>query len=304
MAVLAARRSGRSQRAWREAIVGYLFASPFIIGFLLFVAYPMLSSIVLVFQRWDLIGAPQFVGTANIERLFSDPKARLALWNTSFYTVLAVPLQIVLSFLLALALSQPLRGRNLYRAAFYLPIIVPLVAGAVVWQRVFHPEYGVLNIALGWVGIPGRAWLFDPALAKPAFILMSLTLIGRQMVIFIAGLTTIPRSLHEAASIDGAGPLQRLWSIDIPLMTPLILYNAVIAVVNSFQIFIPALLMTQGGPQDATLFSVLYIYRQGFEYFNMGYAAALAWELFVIILGFTVAQFLISRRYVYYEDAR
>jgi multiple sugar transport system permease protein len=144
----------------------------------------------------------------------------------------------------------------------------------------------------------------DPSLAKLAFVLMSLSLIGRQMVIFIAGLATVPPTLHEAASIDGAGPWRRLWSVTVPLMTPLILYNTVLAIINSFQIFIPALLMTQGGPEDATLFAVLYIYRQGFEYFNMGYAAALAWELFVLIVGFTVAQFTLARYWVHYEDEK
>lgn len=295
-------KTSKSER--REWLAGYLFAAPFILGFLLFIAYPMLYSIYLVFQRWDLVTPPRYVGLANITRLFTDPKATLSLFNTAYYTIFAVPLQIVCSFLLALALTQPLRGRNFYRAAFYLPIIVPLVASAVVWQRVLHPEYGILNAALSWVGVPPQPWLFEPGLAKPAFILMSLSMIGRQVVIFIAGLSAIPESLHEAASIDGASALQRLLRIVIPLMTPLILYNTVIAVVNSFQIFIPALLMTQGGPQDATLFSVLYIYRQGFEYFNMGYAATLAWELFIIVVGFTIAQFYLSRRWVYYEDQR
>jgi multiple sugar transport system permease protein len=260
---------------WREWLTGYLFAAPFIVGFLLFVAYPMLYSLQLVFYQWDLIGQPRWVGLRNLQRLWSDPKAWQSLYNTAYYTLLAVPLQIVLAFSLALALSRKLRGRNLYRAIFYLPIIVPLVASAVVWQRMFHPDYGLLNTISGWFGLPPRAWLFDPSLAKLAFVLMSLSLIGRQMVIFIAGLATVPPTLHEAASIDGAGPWRRLWSVTVPLMTPLILYNTVLAIINSFQIFIPALLMTQGGPEDATLFAVLYIYRQGFEYFNMGYAAAL-----------------------------
>jgi multiple sugar transport system permease protein len=292
-------RLGLQQREW---LAGYLFASPFLIGFLLFVAYPMLYSIYLVFHRWDLLSPPQFVGFANIVRLWEDPTARLALYNTAYYTIIAVPLQIVLAFILALALTRPLFFRNLYRAGFYMPIILPLVASAVVWQRVFHPEYGILNEVLGWIGIPPQPWLFTKDQAKIAFILMSLSMIGRQMVIFIAGLGSIPESLLEAASIDGAGSFRRLISIVIPLMTPLILYNAVIAMINSFQIFVPALIMTQGGPENATLFSVLYIYRQGFEYFNMGYAAALAWELFIFVIGFTIAQFYISRRWVYYEN--
>lgn len=295
----ARRRLGLQQREW---LAGYLFASPFIIGFLLFVAYPMLYSVYLVFHDWDLLSPPRFAGFDNIVQLFQDPKAGLALWNTAYYTILAVPGQIVIAFALALALTRPLLFRNFYRAGFYMPIILPLVASAVVWQRVFHPEYGILNEALGWLGIPPQPWLFTKDQAKLAFVIMSFSMIGRQMVIFIAGLGSIPESLLEAASIDGAGSFRRLWSIIIPLMTPLILYNMVIAVINSFQIFIPALIMTQGGPEDATLFSVLYIYRQGFEYFNMGYAAALAWELFILVIGFTIAQFYISKRWVYYEN--
>jgi multiple sugar transport system permease protein len=176
------------------------------------------------------------------------------------------------------------------------------VAWSVVWQRVLHPEFGILNEILGWFGIAPQPWLFDPALAKPAFIFMSFWMIGRQMVIFIAGLGNIPDSLLEAANIDGAGPFKRLWNITIPLMTPLIFYNMVIAIVNSFQTFIPAKVMTDGGPQNSTLFVVLNIYRQGFEFYNMGYASALAWELFIIVVGFTIIQFTISNRWVYYES--
>jgi multiple sugar transport system permease protein len=262
----------------------------------------MAYAIWLSFHRWNLIGEPRFVGLDNYIRALTHPTALLSLYNSAFYTVFAVPLQIVLSFTLALALTQAIRFRDLYRAGFYLPIIVPLVASAVVWQRVFHQEFGILNEALGWLGIPPVNWLYSPDMAKPAFIIMSLWMIGRQMVIFIAGLGNIPQSLLEAASIDGAGPMRRLFSVIIPLMTPLIFYNCVIAVVNSFQIFIPALIMTDGGPENATLFAVLNIYREGFQFFNMGYAAALSWELFVIVIGFTIAQFTIGQKWVYYSD--
>jgi multiple sugar transport system permease protein len=294
------RRVGRRQL--REWLDGYLFASPFILGFSLFVAFPMLYSIYLAFMRWDLLSPPRFVGLDNITRLFQDPLANLSLYNSAYYTFIAVPIQLVISFTLALALTQRIRFRDFYRAGFYMPIIVPLVASAVVWQRVFHPEFGILNEVLGWFGIESRAWLFRPELAKPAFIFMSFWMIGRQMVIFIAGLGSIPESLNEAASLDGAGSFRRLLHVTIPLMTPLIFYNMVIAIINSFQTFVPAMIMTQGGPENSTLFSVLYIYRQGFVNFNIGYASALAWEFFIIIMGFTIAQFYISKRWVYYED--
>jgi multiple sugar transport system permease protein len=286
----------------REWFEGYLFASPFIIGFFVFTAFPMIYSIWLAFHKWDLLTPPKFIGLDNFTRMFSDPTANLSLYNSAYYTILAVPIQLIISFCLALALTQKIKFRDFYRAGFYLPIIVPLVASAVVWQRVFHQEFGILNEALGWFGVKPQAWLFEPDLARIAFVIMSFWMIGRQMVIFIAGLGNIPESLYEAASLDGAGGLRRLLNITIPMMTPLIFYNMVIAIINSFQTFVPALIMTDGGPENATLFAVLNIYRQGFSYFNMGYAAALAWELFIIIVGFTIAQFVISRRWVYYEE--
>jgi multiple sugar transport system permease protein len=286
----------------REWIAGYIFASPFILGFLVFTVFPMGYSVWLAFHKWDLLTPPRFVGFENIIRMFQDPVANLALYNSAFYTIFAVPIQLCISFTIALALTQKLKFRDFYRAGYYLPIIVPLVASAVVWQRVFHYEYGILNEVLGVFGIPAQKWLFDPPLAKPAFIFMSFWMIGRQMVIFIAGLGNIPKSMYEAASLDGAGPIGQLFKITVPMMTPLIFYNMVIAIINSFQTFVPALIMTDGGPERATLFAVLNIYRHGFNYFNMGYASALSWELFIIVVGFTIAQFVISRRWVYYEE--
>ena len=286
----------------RDWLTGYLFASPFILGFLIFIAYPMLHSAWLIMFEWDPLREPEFSGFANIVKMLQDPKVNKSLFNSFFYTVIAVPVQLCISFTLALALSQPLWFRDYYRAAFYLPIIVPLVASAVVWQRVFHPEFGILNEALGWFGVDPIRWLFEPQLAKPAFIFMSFWAIGRQMVIFIAGLGNIPESLKEAASLDGANAFGRLRTVVLPLMTPLIFYNMVIATVNSFQSFIPAMIMTEGGPSDATLFVVLNIYRNAFQYGRMGYASTLAWELFLLIVGFTIMQFVISRRWVYYEE--
>ncbi|MBM3130685.1 MAG: sugar ABC transporter permease [Chloroflexi bacterium] len=286
----------------REWLEGYLFAGPFLIGFFAFVAFPMLFSIWLMFQKWDLLGEPVFVGLQNIERALTDELALKALYNSAFYTLFAVPVQLVISFTLALALTQAIKFRSIYRAGFYLPIIIPIVATAVVWQRVYHPDFGIMNEVLGIFGVPPQKWLLEPALAKPAFIFMSFWMIGRQMVIFIAGLGNIPVQLMEASQIDGAGKLRSLFSITIPLMTPLIFYNMVIAIINSFQTFVPSLIMTDGGPQNETLFVVLNIYRNGFQFFNMGYASALAWELFIIVVGFTIAQFYVSNKWVYYES--
>ena len=287
----------------REWATGYLMASPFLIGFFVFTAYPMAYAIWLSFQDWNLLGPPEFVGLENFIKVFTNPTANLSLFNSAFYTFLAVPIQLVISFTIAYALSQKLRFRDFYRAGFYMPFIVPVVASSVVWQRVFHPEFGILNDILVRFGFPPEiAWLQEPSLAKPAFIFMSFWMIGRQMVIFIAGLGNIPSTLYEAASLDGAGFWGKMRKVTIPLMTPLIFYNMVMAIINSFQSFVPAMIMTDGGPQNATLFAVLNIYRQGFEYFNVGYAAALSWEFFVIIVGFTITQFVVSRRWVYYES--
>jgi len=293
------RPSGLMMREW---LAGYLFASPFILGFLAFMAFPMLYSVFIAFNKWDLLTPPHFIGLKNFVEILRDDRVNLSLYNSAYYTIFAVPIQLVISFSLAMALTQRVKFRDLYRAGFYMPIIVPVVASSVVWQRVFHPEFGIMNVALGWFGISPQKWLYDPALAKPAFIFTSFWMIGRQMVIFIAGLGNIPQSLLEAASIDGAGPWGRVRHVTLPLMTPLIFYNMVIAIINSFQTFIPAMIMTQGGPENATLFIVLNIYRHAFEYFHMGYAAAMAWELFVIVVGFTIAQFYLSRRWVYYEE--
>ena len=291
-----------SRMVWQEWLEGYLFASPFIIGFLVFIGYPMAYAIWLSFQRWNLLGEPQFIGFANYVKMFTSERANWSLFVSGYYTLFAVPLQIIVAFLLALALTQKLRFRDLYRSGFYLPIIIPLVAWSVVWQRVLHPEFGILNSFLGWFGIPPQAWLFDPDLAMPAFIFMSLWMIGRMMVIFIAGLGNIPPTLMEAASLDGANAWRRLWHVTVPLMSPLIFFNAVMGIINSFQTFIPAKIMTDGGPENATLFAVLNIYNEGFKFFNMGYAAALAWEFFIIVMLFTGVQFYMSKRWVYYED--
>ncbi|MEP7199360.1 MAG: sugar ABC transporter permease [Chloroflexota bacterium] len=286
----------------RDWMQGYFFAAPFLVGFTVFVAFPMLYSIWLMFQRWDLLSDPVFVGWQNIVGVLTDERAVKSLANSAFYTVFAVPVQLAISFLLALALTQAIKLRSIYRAGFYLPIIIPVVATAVVWQRVFNQDFGIMNEALGWFGIPPQKWLLDPNLVKPAFIFMSFWMIGRQMVIFVAGLGNIPTQLLEASEIDGASKMRALFSIVIPLMTPLIFYNMVIAIINSFQTFVPALIMTGGGPQDETLFVVLNIYQQGFQFFNMGFASALAWELFVIVVGFTIAQFYGSNRWVHYES--
>ncbi len=298
----ASRSHPRSAFRRREILDGYLFASPFIIGFLIFVLAPMIWSFILVFQSWNLLSPPRWVGMRNITDMFADPKTWQSLWNTAYFAFISVPLQLALAFLCAVLLNQPLRGRNYYRTLLYIPVIVPIVVSAFIWQRAYHPEFGIINEVIGWFGIPPQAWLFEPVLAKPAFIFMRIWVMGTQMVVFLAGLQAVPKSLLEAADLDGASTWGKFRNVTVPLMTPVIFFNFVVGLIGNFQIFAPALVMTKGGPADATLFTVLYIYRNAFEYSKFGYAAALSWLLFVIIIFFTFLQFRLSGRWVYYEN--
>ncbi|MCE7983772.1 MAG: sugar ABC transporter permease [Caldilinea sp. CFX5] len=295
------RRSGRSRRWWRILIAGYLFVLPWILGFLIFTAGPMIASIVISFMKWEVITTPEYVGVQNFTDLVQDPLFATSLYNTAFYTILAVPLQLIVALLTAMLLNNKVRGIALYRTIYYLPSVTPVVASAMLWLWIFNPEFGLANALLDKLGLPKQLWLLDPNWAKPAFIFMSLWGVGGTMVIFLAGLQGVPAELYEAASIDGANSGQRFWQITLPMLTPVIFFNLLIGLIDSFQIFSSAYIMTDGGPQNRTLFYVLYLYRNGFKYFQMGYASALAWVLFVIVLLFTLLQFRLSKRWVYYE---
>jgi multiple sugar transport system permease protein len=292
------RPSGVQLREWRD---GWVFALPFLLGFLLWTAGPMLFSIYLVFQNWDMLTPPTFAGLDNLTQLTVDPLVKVSLLNTAYFTFIGVPLQVVVAVLLALALNVKLRGIDFYRTVFYLPAIVPAVATAVVWTQIFNPDFGILNNLLLALGLPTHKWLLDPTLAKPAFIFMGLWAVGPQMVIALAALQNVPDTLHEAAQIDGATQWQRFLHITLPMISPVLFFLLVIGFIGSFQVFTSAFVMTNGGPQNATLFAVLYIYSNGFHLFKMGYAAALAWALFLIIVVFTFLQFRVANRWVYYE---
>jgi multiple sugar transport system permease protein len=297
----AASRRGRSGLGRIEARDGWLLIAPFLIGILAFRAGPMLYSLWIMTQDWNLITPPRAVGPANLQRLVADPLVRVSLWNTAYYTFLGVPLRLAAAFALAVALNQRLRGTRILRTIFYLPVLVPAVANAVVWLQLLQPEYGLLNELLRWVGLPGVKWLYDPLAAKPALILMSLWGIGPQMVIFLASLQNVPAEMLEAAEIDGAGAWARFLQVTVPMVSPVILLNLTMGIIGSFQVFTSALVMTRGGPQNATLFMVLYLYDTGFTLFRMGYASTLAWLLFLIIMAVTGIQLRITNRWVYYE---
>jgi multiple sugar transport system permease protein len=296
-------QKARTRKASRsEELQFYLFISPWLLGFIFFTGGPIIISMALSFTDWSVLKAPEFVGLANYTTMLgSDMFFRKALWNTVYYTVVGISLGMTLAFLVAVLLNQKLRGITLFRTFFYLPSLVTGVAVAVLWSWLLNPQFGLINHALSIFGIEGPEWLFNTKTAMPAMIVMSLWGIGGTMLIYLAGLQGIPEHLYEAAEIDGAGTFQKFRSVTVPLMTPVIFFNMIVGVIASFQVFTQFYVMTNGGPANATLVYVLYLYRNAFEYFKMGYASALAWVLFFIILLLTVIQFGLANRWVYYE---
>lgn len=295
-------RAVTKRLARHEMAAAYTMLAPWIGGIILFVVGPVIASFVLAFTDWDLLNPPQFVGLGNFrEMLKSDVYIPKSLGNTAFYTFLGVPLQLATALGMAVLLNQNLAGIRFYRTAFYVPSVTPAVANAILWILIYNPEFGIANYVLGVFGLGPVRWLADSTVAKPAFIIMSLWGVGGTMVIYLAGLQGIPDYLYEAADIDGAGPLQRFRNVTLPLLTPTIFFTTIMGIIGSFQVFSAAYIMTNGGPNNATLFYVLYLYRNAFQYLRMGYASSMAWVLFVIIALFTYLQFAASGRWVYYE---
>ena len=286
----------------REALWGYIFVAPWVIGFLVFTLGPVIASIGLSFSDYDFFAPPKFVGLSNYIELFTrDRLFILSLYNTVYYVLFSVPLGIIFAFMLALLLNVKLPGMNIYRTVFYLPAVTSGVAVSLLWIWLFNPQFGLINYLLRSIGLPGPGWLVDPTWSKPAFILMSLWGVGGTAVIFLAGLQGVPTSLYEAAVIDGANTWQKFRHVTIPMMTPVIFFNLVMGLIGSFQVFTSAYVMTGGAPQNSTLFYVLYLFRQAFRLLRMGYAAAMAWVLFVIVILLTLIQFRLSQKWVYYE---
>ncbi len=290
--------------AGRRTLIGYIFISPFILGFVLWFLLPALTAVWLTFHDWNLISPPRFIGFKNLLDIPQDDLFWQSLKVTVNFTLISVPVGLVLGFLLALLMNTKVRGIELFRTVYYLPSIVPAVANAVLWAWIFNTEFGLANVVLRALGLPKIKWLQEPEWALPALILMSLWAFGGSMVIYLAGLQGIPETFYEAAKIDGAGRWAQLRNITIPLMSPVIFFNLIIGIIGSFQVFTAGHLITNGGPQNATLFYVLYLYRSGFQNLEMGYSAALAWVLFVIIMALTLFVFKYLGSRVYYEDAR
>ncbi|MBX6772737.1 MAG: sugar ABC transporter permease [Chloroflexi bacterium] len=285
----------------QEVLAGYLFVGPAILGFLIFALGPLAASLYLGFTDYDL-GEIHFIGLRNYTTMLSeDPLFWQSLKVTFIYTIFSVPLGLAAGFLVALLLNQRVRLLSVFRTIYYLPALVGGVAASMVWLWLFSRDFGLVNFFLSLVGIRGPSWLGSPTWVMPAFIIMSLWGVGGPMLIYLAGLQGIPSELYDAAKVDGAGPFGRLWHVTIPMMTPVIFFNLVMGIIGTFQVFTQAYVMTSGGPDNATLFYVLYLYQNGWQYFKMGYASALAWVLFLIILAFTALVFRSSPVWVYYE---
>jgi multiple sugar transport system permease protein len=285
----------------RRNLEGWLFASPWIIGFVVWTLGPMLASLGFAFTDWDLLSPPRWAGLRNIQDMLGDELVRKSLIVTTIYAVTSVPLQIALGLGLALLMNMPIRGLRFYRTAFYLPSVLSGVAVAMLWQWIFSPEFGLVNSMLAYIGVHGPSWLGDERWALPSLVLMSLWGVGAGTIIYLAGLQGIPTDLYEAATVDGAGGWARFRHITLPMMTPVIFFQLVVGIIAALQIFTQAYIMTKGGPNNATLFMLLYLYRNAFEFFRMGYASALAWVLFLYILVLTLLVFRWSAVWVYYE---
>jgi multiple sugar transport system permease protein len=299
-----AARGARISLRRRSTIAGYLFISPVVLGYLIWVAGPMAMAVWLSLTDWDMLRPAVFVGLGNFRAMLQDDLFWKSLTVTFYYTLVSVPLSLSFSFAVALLMNVKVRGITLFRLLFYLPSIVPAVANAVLWVWVLNSEFGLLNTALNWLGLPKVLWLQDPVWAMPALIVMSLWAIGGGMVTCLAGLQGIPQHLYEAAEIDGAGYWSRFRHVTIPMMSPVLFFNLVIGLIGALQTFTQGYLMTKGGPQNATLFYGLYIYRSAFRDFKMGYASALALVLFAIVLLLSLFVFRYLGKLVYYEESR
>ena len=297
---------GLSRRQRREALQFYLLVAPWVIGFLCLTAGPMLYSLFLSFTDYDLFHAPQWIGLGNFSFLFSAPYPESLFWKslmvTAYYTFLTVPVGLIGSLILALMLNAHIRGVPLYRTLFYLPSLTPGVANALLWVWIFNSKFGLANAALRVLDIPAQRWLTDPHLVIPSLVLMDMWgLGGNTAIIFLAGLQGVSTQLYDAAQIDGADWWHRFWSVTVPQISPTIFFNMILGFIGAFQVFNSAFLMTDGGPDYNSYFMGYYIYNEAFKALRMGRGSALAWILFIILLFFTLLQFTLSKRWVYYE---
>jgi multiple sugar transport system permease protein len=305
----AERRHRRRRSAWRRQLLALAFMSPWIIGFCAFFAYPVVSSLYFSFTKYDILTDPVWVGLDNYRFMFtSDGRFWTAVYNTAWVVAVIVPLQVAFGIATAMVLIRVKQGLGFYRTVFFLPTMVPLVAAALGFVYLLNPG-GPVNAVLGFLHLPEPLWFRDPAWAKPGLALMGLWMVGQTMIIFLAAMLDVPRQLYEAADLEGAGPLQRFRHVTLPMISPVIFFSVLIGVINGFRYFTEAYVVSKAGdwdnpvgsPQDSLLFYTSHLYNQGFEGFHMGYAAALSWVMFVVIMVCTLLLIRSSRRWVHYQ---
>lgn len=296
--------AGARARQRRALMYGLLFSSPAILGFLIFTAGPMIASLVLSFTDYSVFSRSiKFIGVENYVTLLSggDALFQKSLRATFYFVILRVPAVIVISFLIAVLLNMEIRGRALFRTIVYLPSIVPVVATSMIWMWLLNPDLGLFNQILRALDLPTSQWLYAEKSVVPSVVLTTLWGIGGTVIIFLAGLSGIPAQYYEAVEIDGGNAFHKMFSITIPMLSPTIFFNTILVLINSFQVFTEAYILTDGGPNNASLFYVFYLWRTAFRDAEMGYASALAWILFLIIMVFTLIVFRTQKSWVYYE---
>ncbi|NLE49972.1 MAG: sugar ABC transporter permease [Chloroflexi bacterium] len=302
------RRERRVTLEQRERLAALAFISPWFIGFIVFTAGPMIASLVLSFTNYDVINPPSFVGLDNYQRLIDDPRIELSLKNSFFYAALYVPLMMVVALALALILNQVGKAAGFFRTVFYLPSVTPAVAVGTLWLWLLNPRVGLVNRGLDLIGINGPGWTTNPDWIKPGIVLMSLWSVGSTVILYLAALRNVPVELHEAATIDGANSLRRFWHVTVPMISGTLFFTLIVNTISALQVFTEVYTMFFGNMRSGTassagLFYNIYLFRQAFEFFRMGYASAMAWLLFLIIMVLTFIQLRFSKRWVYYEGA-
>ncbi len=287
----------------KDLAKGLLFISPWLIGLVAFTVYPALSSLYYGFTRYDIVQAPRWVGLGNYEQILRDKEMPRVLYNSLYMALIGVPATLLISFLSAAFLNQKMRWRSVLRTGAFVPSVVPVVASAMVWLWLLNTQFGLINSLLKSWSLPSIPFLSSPSWAKPSLILINCWASGGTMIIFLASLQDVPQSLYDAAKVDGANARTCFWHVTIPMVTPAILYNLLIGLIDVFQSFTFAWILTKGGPYSATEFYAVYLYQNAFQFMKMGYASAMAWMLFVVVLAVTLALFRTSARWVYYRGA-
>ena len=286
---------------WKNLPIGLAFISPWLIGFVVFMAYPIIMSGYYSFCDYSVLTKPAWIGSANYVDLGHDPIFWQSLSNTAYYAFFALPLGVIVSLFLALLLNTNVRGMTVYRTIFFLPSLVPMVALAILWLWIFNGDYGLLNQILHALHIPGPQWLSSPEWSKPALVLTGIWGVGNAVVIYLAGLQDVPQPLYEAADLDGAGFWAKTWHVTLPMLSPVILFNLIMGIIGTLQIFaVPYVMFPGGSPARSTYFYTMYLYDNAFRFLKMGYACAMGWIMFFIILGLTALALKLSSRHVYY----